>query len=120
MRIKTIAAVAAIAITGGFASGAGAAGKAETKVSIKGGPDFYGYVKSSDATNCADGRTVKLYKIVNGQNEYIGSDTAQANGNRYMWSTGNTGAGNGKFFAKAVRTPDCKSDKSKIIRVTSS
>lgn len=120
MRIKSIAAIAAIALTGGFAAtGASAAGKAETKVTIKGGPDFYGYVKSSDPANCAEGRTVKLFKLVDGQKELIASDTASANGARYMWSTGNTGAGNGKYFAKAPATPDCRADKSKVVQVNS-
>lgn len=124
MKIKTLTAIAAIAITGALAPAAGAAGKADTTVSIKGGPDFFGYVKSSDPANCAEGRTIKLMKILSGStpkpsvDEYIGSDTASSNGNRYMWSTGNTGAGSGKFYARATGTPECKADNSKVITVS--
>src|SRR4029078_3026733 len=63
-KARTAIAALAISITafGGVAS-AQAGGKADTKVSIKGdNGDYYGYVKSSDAGNCANDRKVKVFK----------------------------------------------------------
>ena len=37
----------------------------------------------------------------------IGMDTAQANGNGYMWPTGNTGQRHGKFYARVGKTSYC-------------
>jgi hypothetical protein len=103
-----------------FGGSALARGKAETKVKIKaqsGG--FYGYVKS-DKEKCANGRKVTLYKQKgNGQNpkhdSKIGSDIAQANGTKYMWSTGNTGYSKGYFYAYAKEIKGCAADSSKSI-----
>lgn len=97
------------------------AGRAETKVKIKaesGG--FYGYVKS-DKTKCANGRKVVLYKLRgNGydpkHDKKIGSDIAQPNGNKYMWSTGNTGYMKGYFYAYAKRIKGCDAGFSKTIK----
>ena len=96
------------------------AGKAETKVKIKTQSDgFYGYVKS-DKDKCANGREVILYKIKgNGQDpshdKEIGSDVAQANGTKYMWSTGNTGPMKGLFYAYAPKINGCKDGISKVV-----
>lgn len=97
-----------------------ARGKAETKVKIKaqsGG--FYGYVKS-DKTKCANGREVVLYKQKGdkqkpSKDKEIGSDIAQANGTKYMWSTGNTGSTKGVFYAYAPEINGCKAGFSKSI-----
>jgi hypothetical protein len=97
------------------------AGRAETKVKIKaesGG--FYGYVKS-DKDKCANGRKVTLYKLKgNGydprNDKKIGSDIAQANGTKYMWSTGNTGYMKGYFYAYAKKIKGCKAGFSKAIQ----
>lgn len=121
-KIRTILAALAVSVTafaglGGTASAAGT----PTKVIIQaesGG--FFGYVQSADQ-DCADGRTVVLYKQL-GQFQKprtdlrIGSDTAQANGDRYMWSTGNTGSRFGRFYARAVRTLDCAPANSRTVR----
>ena len=96
------------------------AARAETKVTIKaesGG--FFGYVKS-EKTKCANGRKVTLYKLKgNGydpkNDEKIGSDIAQANGDKYMWSIGNSGYKHGHFYAKVGKTSVCKGDTSKTI-----
>jgi hypothetical protein len=98
-----------------------AGGGAETKVKIKaesGG--FYGYVKS-DKPKCANGREVTLYKQKgNGadpsSDKRIGSDIAQPNGDRYMWSTGNTGYRKGYFYAYAEKENGCKAGISKSIK----
>ena len=98
-----------------------AAAKAETKVSIKGEDgDYYGYVKSSDAGNCANGRKVKVFKqlgsVQDPKNDMkIGSDYAEPNGDKYMWSIGNSGYKHGHFYAKVGKTSVCKGDTSKTI-----
>jgi len=123
MKLKTLTAVAAIALSGAVATtSVQAAGKAETQVTIQGSDgDYYGYVKSSEKQQCANNRKVTLYKIVGGgapdpsSDKKIGSDTSSPNGDGYMWNTGNTGYKSGKFYAKAGTTPYCKSDLSKVI-----
>jgi hypothetical protein len=105
-----------------FASTAVAGGGAETKVKIEaesGG--FFGYVKSTNTQKCANGRKVTLYEQTgNHQNPKadtkIGSDIAQANGNKYMWSTGNTGSHKGNFYAKAGKISGCAAGFSKTIK----
>ena len=98
-----------------------AAAKAETKVNIKGdNGDYYGYVKSSDAGNCANGRKVKVFKQLGSVQDpksdlKIGSDYAQPNGDSYMWSIGNSGYKHGHFYAKVAKTSYCKGDTSKTI-----
>lgn len=98
-----------------------AASKADTKVSIKGdNGDYYGYVKSSDADNCANGREVKVFKQTGNKQDpkndmKIGTDTAQPNGTKYMWSIGNSGYKTGTFYAKVGKTSDCKGATSKSI-----
>jgi maltose-binding protein MalE len=97
------------------------AGKAETKVNIKGdNGDYYGYVKSIDADNCANGRKVKVFKQLGSSQDpkhdlKIGTDYAQPNGDKYMWSIGNSGYKHGKFYAKVGKTDYCKGDTSKTI-----
>ena len=100
------AAVALTALTGT------AFGATDTKVTIKGeNGDFYGYVKSADP-DCASERKVVLFR--NG--EKIGSDISEAtNGNKSMWSTGNSGYKTGDFYAKAKKTSDCKAATSKTL-----
>lgn len=82
--------------------------------------DFWGYVESPQTRNCAKGRKVMLFKQTgrnqNPQNDNrVASDTASKNGDRFMWSTGNTGL-SGKFYAKVARTDQCKPDTSKTVR----
>lgn len=119
MKIKIPAILAVIALTGVFAAGA-VAGGTETKVTIKGSDgDYYGYVKSSDS-DCANGREVTVYKLKgNGydpkNDKEIGSDIAQANGDRYMWAIGNSGAKKGDFYAFVRKDGSCKKDFSKVI-----
>lgn len=107
-----LAALALTACTALVVAASAFAGKAETKVKIKaesGG--FYGYVKS-DKKKCANGRKVTLYKQKGngpdpGSDKKIASDIAQANGTKYMWSTGNTGYEKGYFYAYAKKTKGC-------------
>lgn len=121
MKSKPILAVLALTACVALVVAAPAfAGRAETKVKIKTESDgFYGYVKS-DKDKCANGREVILYKMKgNGQDpsrdKEIGSDTAQANGTKYMWSTGNTGPRKGLFYAYAPKIKGCKAGISKVV-----
>lgn len=113
----TALAVALTALTG-IASAAGA----DTKVSIKGeNGDYYGYVKSSAPADCADERKVTVFKQLGSvqdprADQKIGSDTAELNGTKAMWSIGNSGYKTGKFYAKAAKVPGvCKAATSKTI-----
>ena len=121
-KVRTAIAALAISITafGGVAS-AQAGGKADTKVSIKGdNGDYYGYVKSSDAGNCANDRKVKVFKQTGNDQDpkhdlKIGTDTTEPNGDKYMWSIGNSGYKHGEFYAKVGKTSLCKGATSKTI-----
>ncbi len=124
MSRKLLSAVTVLALCGGvvaFTGLAGARAPAKTTVTIKpesGG--FYGYVYSPKPLKCANNRVVKLYKQKGNKQRpstdtRIGSDTAQANGDRYMWSTGNTGFRPGKFYARAGKVDGCQADSSKSI-----
>ncbi len=124
MSRKLLAGVAILVLCGvaaGSVVSAGARSPAKTKVTIipeSGG--FFGYVYSPKPGRCANNRVVKLYKQ-RGRHQKpsvdtkIGSDIAQANGDRYMWSTGNTGFMPGKFYARAGKVAGCLPDSSKSI-----
>src|SRR5687767_15470139 len=66
MKTKTLIATALVAISGIAASGASAADKVDTQVSIKGNNgDYYGYVHSaSNQEDCESGRKVNVYKML--------------------------------------------------------
>jgi hypothetical protein len=130
-KVRTALAALAVTVTAFTAVASAEAGhrgpggkalaKAETTVNIKGEDgDYYGYVKSSDADNCANGRKVKVFKqlgsVQDPKNDLkIGSDYAQPNGDKYMWSIGNSGYKHGHFYAKVGKTSVCKGDTSKTI-----
>jgi hypothetical protein len=123
MRIKMLLAAAAISISGVLATGAAADSLTPTKVTIQAesGGDFFGYVKSSDKANCANNRKVILYRLRGDApdphaDDKIGSDIAQANGDGYMWSTGNTGQRHGKFYARVKKTEFCAGDLSPVVK----
>jgi len=114
--------LAAIAVSITAFTGAAGAASNDTKVSIKGqNGDYYGYVKSSDPTNCADGRKVTVFKQLGPtqdpkSDQKIGSDTAELQGKKAMWSIGNSGFKTGDFYAKAAKVPGfCKAATSKTI-----
>ena len=116
-------AVAAISISGVLATSAAAdAAVTPTKVTIKGqNGDFNGAVKSTDEGNCANDRKVILYKLTGdspdpSEDRKIASDTAGPSGDKYVWSTGNTGEKNGKFYARVKKTQFCGGDTSDVIR----
>ncbi len=120
MRLLWVAALAALGALA-FAGIAMAGGKADTKVTIKAESDgFFGFVKSSKPKQCANGRKVILYKQRGDApnrhvDQKIGSDIAQANGDKYMWSTGNTGKPHGDYYAFAKHTTKCRADYSRTV-----
>jgi len=121
-KIRTVLTALAVALTAlAVVASAEAAGKAETKVTIKGqNGDYYGYVKSDDAGNCAVDRKVKVFKQLGSAQDpkhdlKIGTDTAEPNGDKYMWSIGNSGYKHGSFYAKVGKTDYCQGDTSKTI-----
>jgi len=122
VKSRLLLVLAAIVALGGFAlpSSAGAS-RAATKVTIKvEGRDFSGTVKSPRPGRCADGRKIRLHRQVGSEQQpstdpVIASDTASLNGDKYEWSTGNTGM-NGRFYARAKKTDRCKADSSRTLR----
>lgn len=123
MKPKLLSIAAALAVFGAVSvTGiAGAATDAETKVTIKEqSGDFSGTVRSPRPMRCAEGRKVVLFKQKGRQqrpdrDNKVANDTASLNGDRYEWSTGNTGL-SGKFYARAAKTSQCKADSSETVR----
>lgn len=117
MRAITLAvAAAAVVLPTGVAAGA-AGTKAPVTVTIAAeGTDMFGTVSSTKPLKCAANRTVKVFKLVNGEPHLWATDTTSKQGSKYVWSTGNTGTP-GRFYAKVGSTPGCKMDVSPTIRV---
>ena len=94
---------------------------APTTVTIKAeNGDLSGLVKSTRPRVCANERKVIVFKQKGTEqdpsvDDRVGSDTASLNGDRYEWSTGNSGTF-GKVYSLVRRTPDCKADRSETIR----
>ena len=113
-------AISALALAG-LAGSASAAGPAPTKVLIQaesGG--FFGSVKSPKL-ECKAERTIVLYKQLGSKqrpatDQQVGMDTAEANGDGYMWDMGNPGLHSGRYYARATRTPNCRAANSVTLR----
>jgi hypothetical protein len=122
MKIKMLTAVLAVSVSGAVATEASAAERTPTTVTIQaesGG--FFGEVQSPDEGNCANGRKVTLFKLLGSTpdrnvDQKIATDTASANGDGYMWSTGNTGQRKGRFYARVAKTSLCGGDISPVVR----
>lgn len=108
-----LATVAAIAAIGVGAPGAMAGGTTSITIKATGG-DFSGKV-TGNPTSCREGRTVKVREQRPGKDKTIASDTTGSDG---KWSTGNTGADPGKYYAKVTRTDDCSGAKTGTLTVT--
>ncbi|WP_341926834.1 hypothetical protein [Nocardioides psychrotolerans] len=94
-----------------------AAPNAAVTVTIKAeGTDLSGTVSSAKPRRCAANRTVKLFKLINGEPHLWANDTTEKQGTRYVWSTGNTGTP-GRYYAKVGAKPGCRGDVSPTIRV---
>ncbi|GEP34418.1 hypothetical protein NSZ01_21860 [Nocardioides szechwanensis] len=121
MRAITLSVAAlAVVLPAGLLSGIAAeaaAPAASVTVTIKAeGTDMSGTVSSTKPLKCAANRTVKVFKLVNGEPHLWASDTTEKQGAKYVWSTGNTGT-EGRFYAKVGAKPGCKMDVSPTIRV---
>lgn len=107
-----LAAVAVITLA--FTDPAFSAARAKTTLTIKAeGVDLSGTVKS-EKLRCVDNRNIKLYKQRPGADALIATDTSERQGNRGVWSTGNTGM-SGKFYARTGKVPGCTGSTSKTI-----
>jgi len=112
-----VLAVSALALAG-LGGSASAAAPAPTKVIIQaesGG--FHGSLKSSKL-ECKSERTVVLFKQLGAKpkpqtDERVGMDTAAEDGE---WNMGNPGLRSGRFYARAVRTPNCLAANSITLR----
>jgi len=114
----TVLAVASLGVASlGAAGSAEAATGAEVSIEAQQG-GFFGNVHSSKGS-CESGRKVVLFKQKgkrrnSRKDSKIGSDIAQPNGPDSMWSI-NTER-QGKFYAVAKATKECKESVSKTVR----
>jgi hypothetical protein len=93
--------------------------KIDVTVTIKAlGTDLSGRVKTPDPATCALGRTVWVWRQIGtrggGDDVRMFSDTVDQQGDRYVWSTGNTGHP-GYFYARLPGTPACHADTSPTV-----
>ena len=125
MHIRLLRAVVGLTVVGLVSvSGIASAGTLiETRVTIKTqNGDFWGTVVSPRPKLCARERKVVVFKQLGAEqnpanDEKIANDTASLSGDTYEWNTGNTGAMNGKYYARVGRTTSCKADTSKTVKV---
>jgi len=125
MRIRLLRAVVGLTVVSLVSvSGIASAGTLiETTVTIKTqNGDFWGKVVSLRPKLCAKDRKVVVFKQLGAEqhpatDEKIASDTASLSGDKYEWNTGNTGAMNGKYYARVGRTSSCKADTSETVKV---
>lgn len=119
----TGAAVLAVALPTGMAAGAApgaSAPRAAVTVTITAqGTDMSGTVASRRPLRCAANRTVKLYRLIDGEPHLWATDTTSKQGGKYVWSSGNTGAP-GRYYARVGAKPGCRGDASRTIRVVRS
>jgi hypothetical protein len=116
MRLKSFLVVVVLLVGVLAVAGiANARAGAETKVTIKEqNGDFSGKVKS-DKQKCVEERKVTLWRAhKNKDDEKIATDTTGSDGE---WSTGNTGAEKGKYYAKAGKVSGCKKGISETVKV---
>jgi hypothetical protein len=110
-------AISALALAG-LTGTAGATGKAPTKVVIhaeSGG--FYGTVKSPNPT-CRNERLVLVFKQLGSRqrpatDHRVAMDTTEENGE---WDLGNPGLHFGRYYARAIATPECRAANSITLR----
>ena len=112
-RITVLALTGAIAITGV------AEGATKDKLTITGpNGDFQGTIKAKKR-KCMKNREVRVFMLTDQGPQEIGSDTSELNSakTRGLWSIGNSGYKNGKFYATAGAKGTCGALKSRTITV---
>jgi hypothetical protein len=112
-RITVLALTGAIAVTGA----AEASGK--DKLTIKGpNGDFQGTIKAKKR-RCMKNREVRVFMLTDQGPQEIGSDISELNSakTRGLWSIGNSGYKNGRFYATAGAKGSCGALKSRTITV---
>ncbi len=113
--VGTATAVAIATVAG--APPAAAAKPAKVTVTIDAeGVDIFGTIKSPKPKRCADERTVKVFRLIDGEPHLWATDTSEKQGNKYVWSIGNTGT-EGRYYARVAKKAGCKAAKSRTIRV---
>ncbi len=125
MHIRPLRALVGLMVVGLVSvSGIANAGTAiETTVTIKTqNGDFWGKVISPRPKLCARERKVVVFKQLGAEqnpatDDKIANDMASLNGDVYEWNTGNTGAMNGRYYARVGRTTDCRADTSETVKV---
>jgi hypothetical protein len=108
-----------LALTGAIAMTGAAEAAPKEKLTIKGpNGDFQGTIKAKK-TKCMKNRTVHVFMKTDQGDQEIGSDTSELNSDksRGVWSIGNSGYKNGKFYARADSKGSCSSLKSTTITV---
>ena len=126
LRSRSLVAAAVLALGAGSAvpALASASSPAPTQVQIIPESDgFYGYVSSTKTQKCANNRKVVLFKQLGSaqdprNDQKVGIDIAEPNGDGVMWNTGNTGHMKGKFYAHVNRTPSCQAASSPSVKMT--
>ena len=111
--------IAVLALTGAIAMTGVAEAGGKDKLTIKGpNGDFQGTIKAKKK-KCMKERTVHVYMLTDEGPQEIGSDNSELNSEktRGLWSIGNSGYKNGKFFARADGKGQCAPLKSKTITV---
>jgi hypothetical protein len=124
MRTNLLSTAVAVAVCGAMlvVGTATAVTRAPTVVTIKAqNGDFSGRISSPRPKRCANNRKVIVFKQLGSVQDpahdtKMGSDISSLNGDHYEWSTGNSGAPNGKYYARAPQTPNCKADSSLTVR----
>jgi hypothetical protein len=125
LKARSLGAAAVLALGAGSALPvlSSAAGPAPTTVTITPNSDgAYGYVSSPKTQKCANGRKIVLLKQLgttqDPQNDQkLGSDIAQPNGDGVQWNTGNSGHVKGLVYAHAKRTTDCLAASSPSVKM---
>jgi hypothetical protein len=117
----TVSTLVGATVSAAEAAGAArASGAAPATLTIKAeGVDLSGTISSPKPKKCAKNRTVNLIKQIGtkggGDDKKIASDTAERQGGKYVWDTGNTGI-SGKFYAHVKAIPGCKAANSKTVK----
>ena len=123
MRTRSLLVVACVVTTTALMAGvAWAGGATPTKITIKGpNGDFHGRIISTNA-DCLGERRVAVFEQLGEtqdppNDDRIGTDTSEQQGDHGEWSVGNTGERDGFFYARVARTPECRGDRSKTIEL---